>query len=307
MKMYDVIIIGGGPAGYTAALYSARARLKTLLVEKMFSGGQMATTDFMENYPGFDEPVGGVELALKMENQARKFGAEILYDEVIDMDLAGKVKIVKTTSHTYNCKALILCMGASPKSLGLDKEDKFRGLGVSYCSVCDAAFYKDKKVAVVGGGNSAADDALYLTKYAEKVFLIHRRNNLRCVKLAQEELFKNDKIEFVLNSQVVEILGERKLEGIRVKNNSTNEASTLDIDGLFIAIGLVPNNELVKGKLELSKDGYIITDSNMKTSMEGVFAAGDICEKPLRQVITAASDGAVAAYSAEKYVNQYTL
>ncbi|NLN04693.1 MAG: thioredoxin-disulfide reductase [Clostridiaceae bacterium] len=303
--MYDVIIIGGGPAGYTAALYSARARLKTLVIEKMFSGGQIATTDSMENYPGFDEPVGGVELALRMENQARKFGAEILYDEVIDMDLAGKVKIVKTTSHTYNCKALILCMGASPKSLGLDKEGALRGLGVSYCSVCDAAFYKGKKVAVVGGGNSAADDALYLTKYAEKVYLIHRRDNLRCVKMAQEELFKSDKIDFVFNSQVVELLGERKLEGIRGKNSKTNETSTLYIDGLFIAIGLVPNNELVLGKLELSKDGYIITDRNMKTSVEGVFAAGDICEKPLRQVVTAASDGAVAAYSAEKYVTQY--
>lgn len=302
--MYDVIIIGGGPAGFTAALYSARARLKTLVIEKMFSGGQMATTDHMENYPGFDEPVGGIELALKMEKQAKKFGAEILYEEVIDIELNDSMKIVKTTTNTYVCKSLILCMGASPRTLGLDKEDRFRGFGVSYCAVCDAAFYKDKTVAVVGGGNTAAEDAILLAKYASKVYLIHRRDNLRAAKLVQEELFKYDKIEFVWNSQVIELLGERKLVGIRIKNNITNEISTLDIDGLFVAIGLDPNNAIVKGKIKLSEHGYIITDNNMQTSVEGVFAAGDICDKPLRQVITAASDGAVAAYSAEKYIDK---
>lgn len=302
--MYDIIIIGGGPAGYTAAMYSARARLKTLVIEKMFSGGQMATTDFMENYPGFDEPIGGVELGLKMENQARKFGAEILNEEVTEILTEEKIKTVKTTLNIYQCKALILCMGASPKMLGLDKEEKLRGFGVSYCAVCDAAFYKNKVTAVVGGGDTAAEEALYLTKYSTKVYLIHRRDELRATRLLQEELFKNEKIEFLWDSEVVELIGDNKIEGIKVRNNKSEEYTTLEIQGLFIAIGLIPNNDLVKDKVKLSKYGYILTDENMQTNIQGVFAAGDVCEKPLRQVITAASDGAIAAYSAEKYIER---
>jgi len=305
--MYDNIIIGGGPAGYSAALYSARAKLDTLVIEKMFSGGQMATTDVMENYPGFEEPIGGADLALRMEKQARKFGAVVLNDEVVEINLDSKVKVVKTKKNTYECKVVILCMGAYPKVLGLPKEEAFIGSGVSYCAVCDGAFFKGKTVAVVGGGDTAAEDALYLARFCPKIYIVHRTGKMRATKLLQDELSYNRKIEFVWNSVVEEIIGGFGVEGIKIRNLITDEASVLKTDGLFVAIGLTPNTGLIKGKVLLSNDGYIITDEKMQTNIPGVYAAGDIREKFLRQVITAAADGASASYAAEHYVNESML
>lgn len=302
--MNDVIIIGGGPAGYTAALYSSRAQLDTLVIEKMFSGGQMATTDVMENYPGFEEPIGGSDLALRMEKQARKFGTVVLNDEVLELDLNSNIKKVKTKNNTFESKTIILSMGASPKMLGLPKEEKLRGSGVSYCAVCDGAFFRGKTVAVVGGGDTAAEDALYLARFCPKIYIIHRRDAMRATKLLQNELCCNKKIEFLWDSVVEDIEGEIGVEGLKIKNIKTGEQSTIKVDGLFVAIGLNPNNSLVKDKVELSKEGYVKTDDRMRTNIPGVFAAGDLREKYLRQVITAAADGASAAYSAEQYINE---
>lgn len=300
--MYDVIIIGGGPAGYAAALYSSRAKLDTLVIEKMFSGGQMATTDVMENYPGFEEPIGGADLALRMEKQARKFGTIILNEEVIEINIESDIKIVKTTKNTYECKSIILCMGASPKVLGLPKENEFRGAGISYCAVCDGAFFKGKTVAVVGGGDTAAEDALYLARFCPKVYIIHRRDELRASKILQDELCCHKKIEVIWDTVVEEIGGKFGVEDVKIKNLKTNKSETLMVDGLFVAIGLTPNTSLVKDKILLNQDGYIITDEKMQTNIPGIYAAGDIREKFLRQVITAAADGASAAYVADQYI-----
>lgn len=300
--MHDVVIVGGGPAGYAAALYSARAKLDTLLIEKMFSGGQMATTNLMENYPGFEEPIGGPDLALRMEKQARKFGAVVVNDEVVGMDLEDKIKVIRTTNNSHQSRAVILCMGAYPRMLGLPREEEFRGAGVSYCAVCDGAFFKGREVAVVGGGDTAAENALYLSRFCPKVYLIHRRNTLRASVSLQEELYNNKKIEFIWNSVVEEIIGQFGVEAVRLKSLETNETTVLPVDGLFISIGLLPNTSLVKGKVLLNDQDYIVTDENMKTNIPGVYAAGDIRQKILRQVITAASDGATAAYMAEQYI-----
>lgn len=304
--MYDVIIIGGGPAGFTAALYCARAKLSTLLLEKMFSGGQMATTGSMENYPGFEEPISGFDLAMRMENQARKFGVIIKNEDVIDLTLDSTVKAVKTKNNIYMCKAVILCMGASPKKLGLESERRLASRGVSYCATCDGAFFSNKDVAVIGGGDTAAEDALYLSRICRKVYIVHRRDSLRATRITQQAIFNTKNIEIIWNSVVEDILGEEVVEGIVIKNLKTGEISAINLDGVFIAIGHEPNTELVKGKIELNSRGYIVTDEGMQTNMFGVYAAGDIREKPLRQVITAASDGAVAAYMAEKYISENT-
>lgn len=302
--MYDVVIIGGGPAGFTAALYAARARLDTLLIERMYSGGQMATTDMMENYPGFQEPVSGPDLAIRMENQAKRFGAKVINDDVVELTPDTVVKTIKTRNGIYQGKAVILCMGASPKEMGIPKEKQFRGSGVSYCATCDGAFYKDRTVAIVGGGNTAAEDALYLTRFCPKVYIIHRRDSMRATKVLQDALLNNEKVEFIWNSAVEGIRGEFGVEGIRVKNLKNSETRDIEVDGLFVAIGTTPNSDLVKGKVEMNEAGYIITDENMQANIFGVFAAGDIREKVLRQVITAAADGATAAYMAERYINE---
>ena len=301
--MHDVIIIGGGPAGYTAALYSARAGLATLVLEKLAPGGQMATTLSMENYPGFEEPISGPDLALRMENQARKFGAVVEYDTVTEVIPDIGIKTVKTLKNTYRCKAVILCMGAAPKKLGLPKEELLRGSGVSYCAVCDGALFRGRPVAVVGGGDTAAENALYLSRFCPKVWLIHRREMLRASKVLQKELFSNKNIEFIWNAVVEELRGKLSLEGITVRDLKTGSTRALDAEGLFISIGVTPNTSLVQGKVALDDDGYIITDESMRTNVPGVFAAGDIRSKLLRQVITAASDGAVAACSAEQYIS----
>ncbi len=300
--MHDVIIIGGGPAGYTAALYSARAGLDTLVLEKLTAGGQMATTAAMENYPGFEEPINGSDLALRMERQARRFGAIVLFDTVTDLTLDTDVKVVKTENNSHQCKSVILCMGASPKTLGLPKEDLLKGSGVSYCAVCDGALFKGRTVAVVGGGDTAAEDALYLSRFCPKVYLVHRRDKLRASKSLQRELFNNNKIEFLWDSVVDETLGQFSVDGIRVRDLNTNKTTDLEAEGLFVAIGTTPNSSLVNGKVIFDDAGYIITDNKMQTNIPGVYAAGDIRSKYLRQVITAAADGAIAAYSAEQYI-----
>ncbi len=302
--MYDVIIIGGGPAGYAAAVYSSRAGLDTLVIEKMFSGGQMATTDMMENYPGFEEPIGGADLALRMEKQARKFGTIVVNDEVIEIDIESNIKVVKTKKTTYETKAIILSMGAFPKPLGIPKEDEFRGSGVSYCAVCDGAFYKGKTVAVVGGGDTAAEDALYLARFVTKVFVIHRRDTMRATKALQDELCCNKKIEFIWDSVVDEIGGKYGVEDLKIRNLKTNETQILKVEGMFVAIGTQPNTYLIKGKIALDQNDYIITDEKMQTNIPGVYAAGDIRKKSLRQVITAAADGAIASHSADQYIRE---
>lgn len=301
--MYDVIIIGGGPAGFSAALYTARAKLETLLIERAFSGGQMATTNEMENYPGFEDPISGPDLAQRMENQAKRFGTKVINEDVIDLTLNQIIKTVKTKAGIYQSKVVILCMGASPKELGLPNERQLRGYGVSYCATCDGAFYKGMDVAVIGGGDTAAEDALFLTRFCNKVYLVHRRDKMRATKVIQDSVLNNKKIEIVWNSVVEEIIGDAQVSGIRIMNVKTKEPSKIEVSGLFVAIGNVPNTELAQDKVELSESGYVVTDENMQTNIFGVFAAGDIREKTLRQVITAASDGAIAAHMAERYIS----
>lgn len=300
--MHDVVIIGGGPAGYTAALYSARAGLDTLVLERLAAGGQMATAASMENYPGFEEPINGSELALKMERQARRFGAVVMFDTVTELVLDEDIKIVRTETNSHECRSVILCMGASPKTLGLPKEDLFRGSGVSYCAVCDGALFKGRTVAVVGGGDTAAEDALYLSRFCPKVYLIHRREKLRASRILQKELFNNKKVEIIWDTVIEEIIGLYGVEGIRIRDVRTDKTRELAAEGLFVAIGSTPNTSLVQGKIKLDETGYIITDEKMQTNIPGVYAAGDIRSKYLRQVITAAADGAIAAYSAEHFI-----
>lgn len=302
--MYDMIIIGGGAAGLTAGIYGGRAGLKTLIIEKMFAGGQAATTYEVDNYPGFDETVTGPDLAMKMEAQAKKFGAEIITEDVIDINVDSKIKIVKTSRNTYLSKTLILALGANPRELGLDKERKFRGAGVSYCATCDGAFYRDRVAAVVGGGDTAVEDALFLSRFSPKVYLIHRRDQLRAAKVLRDVAFANDKIEFVWDSVVEAIEGEENVEGIKIKNVKTGVSKELKVDGMFVAVGVVPNSDLIKGKIETTDRGYIVTDANMLTNKPGVYAAGDVRDKILRQVITAAADGAIAAFAAERYITE---
>ena len=304
--MLDVIVIGGGPAGFSAALYAARAKLDILILEKAFFGGQMATTNEMENYPGF-EAVSGSGLADNMANQAKKFGAQIAKEEVIEIHLEGAIKKVKTKEHTYKASTVILCMGASPKALGLPREKSLIGSGISYCATCDGAFFRNRDVAVVGGGDTAAEDALYLSRFCNKVFLVHRRDRMRATKVLEDSVLRNNKIIPVWNSIAEEIIGDTKVEGLKIRNVSTQKLSDLSVSGIFVAIGHEPNTQLVKGKLELNTGGYIKTDDGMRTSILGVYAAGDIREKSLRQGVTAASDGAVAAHSAQNYIDENIL
>lgn len=300
--MKDIIIIGGGVAGLTAGMYAKRGGLDAILFEKMFPGGQASTTYMIENYPGFDEPISGPDFSMKMESHARRYGLEILYDEVKELELEGKVKKVVTDKETYECKALILAMGASPKTLGLEKEEQFRGRGVSYCATCDGAFYNGKEVAIVGGGDTATEDALFLAQYASKVYLIHRRDQLRASKILQQRVMEHEKIEILWDTVVESIIGEEQVEGLKVKNVKDNSTSELKIDGMFVAIGIKPNNELIKDKLNLNESGFVITDENMNVGIPGVFAIGDLRQKPVLQLVTAASDGAIGAIAAQRYI-----
>ncbi|AVX19464.1 MULTISPECIES: thioredoxin-disulfide reductase [Carboxydocella] len=300
--VYDIIIIGGGPAGLTAALYGARSNLKVLVIEKMMPGGQAAITESIENYPGFPQGIAGFELGMKLHEQAGRFGAEMVVEEVVELQLAGQPKVVKTTQNTYEAKAVILATGAKNRALGCPGEEQFRGRGVSYCATCDGAFFTGKKVVVVGGGNSAVEEAVYLTKFAEKVTIIHRRDTLRADKVVQEKAFNEPKIDFLWNKVVVEITGQDQVTGVVVQDTVTGEKSTVATDGVFVFVGMEPQTALVAGQVELTEDGYIRADESTATNLPGVFAAGDVRKKPLRQVVTAVADGAVAAMAAEKYV-----
>ena len=293
--MYDIIIIGAGPAGLNAALYASRAGKKTLVLEKTFAGGQAATTYEVDNYIGVDK-CDGATLSMKMLSHATLFGAEIKYEDVLDINI--EEKRIKTTKNEYKAKAIILSMGANPRKIGLENEDKLRGRGVSYCATCDGNFFKDKTACVVGGGDTALEDAIYLSALCKKVYLIHRRNSFRAVSFLINKVAENSKIECIFDSTVEKINGDSHLESIVIKNVNTDEETLIDTNALFVAIGTLPNTDIVKNKINLDENGYILTDNNMKTNKDGIYAAGDIIKKPLRQIITAASDGAVAANSA---------
>ena len=303
-KIYDVIIVGGGPGGYTAALYATRAGLSTLILEKMAVGGQMAATSVIENYPGFDEGIDGFSLGEKMKAGAEKFGAETVFAEVIGSLLEGNVKEIQTTEGTFYSKTVIVATGASPRKLGLEEEDKLVGRGVGYCAVCDGMFYRGKDVVVVGGGNSAVEDAIYLSRICNKVRLVHRRDTFRASKIYQDELFKTENIELILDSEVKEILYEEKVNGVRVVNNKTGVDSIIATDGVFISIGRQPISDIWKGQVDMDEAGYIVADETTKTNIPGVYAVGDVRTKALRQVVTATADGAVAAHYVEEYILQ---
>ena len=300
-QIYDTIIIGGGPAGLSAGLYASRSRMKTLIIERAKYGGQATTTDELENYPGSIEECTGTKLSERMRKQAEEFGTEFVKDEIVDVDLNSDIKTVKSKKETYQAKTIIIATGATPKLSGFKNELELRGKGISYCATCDADFFTDLDVAVVGGGDSAITEAMYLTKFAEHVTVIHRRDALRAAKSLQEKAFANPKISFVWNSTVQEALGDEILEGLVLKNKITGETSELKVDGCFVFVGYDPISQLFEGKVEM-ENGYIITDDDMKTNIPGVFAAGDIRKKLLRQVITAAADGAIAATAAEHYI-----
>jgi len=305
--MYDLAIIGAGPAGLSAAIYGARARLSTVVIEKMYPGGQAAITDVIENYPGFTEGISGSELAEAMKKQAEKFGAEFLNGEVQKIERQGEKFVLHLKKETVEAKAVILAMGALARKLGVKGEKEFTGRGVSYCATCDGAFYMDRKVMVVGGGDTAIEDALFLTHFASRVIVVHRRNELRATKILQERAFNNEKIEFIWDSVVEEIKGADAVQEVVVKNVKTGEIKSVPVDGVFIAIGWDPNTAVVRDLVKLNEKGYIITDENMGTGVPGLFAAGDVREKSLRQVVTAVADGAIAAVSAEKYLEEHHM
>jgi thioredoxin reductase (NADPH) len=304
---YDLIIIGGGPAGLTAGLYAARARLNTLLIEKVAAGGQILVTDWIENYPGFPEGVTGYELAQKLTEQARKFELTIETGDVISLDLSGPVKKVHLKDSVITTMAIIIATGASPRTLGVPGENMFYGKGVSFCATCDAPFFKDKVVAAVGGGDTAVQESLYLTKFVKKVYLIHRRDELRSERILQERAFANEKIEPVWNSVVTEIGGGlTNVEAVTVKNVQTDETRKIAVDGCFIWIGIVPNTAFLRDTVELDASGFIVANQRMETSVPGVYAAGDVRDTPLRQIVTAVGDAAIAAHAAEHYINNFT-
>ena len=304
-KIYDMIVIGGGPAGYTAALYAVRAGMSCAVIEKMSIGGQLTLTDIVDNYPGFGEGIDGISLGMQMQSGAERFGAESIFDEVTEMSLDTPVKKIKTTFGEYEARTVVIASGASPRKLGLDGEENLIGRGVHYCAHCDGRFYKGKRVAVIGGGNSAVGDALYLSRLCERVTLVHRRDTLRASKVYAEPLSKAENIDILYDSTLEQFVTNEqgKLTSVKLKNTRDGASSILDLDGVFVSIGRVPATELVRGKLELDSTGYIIADESTRTTIDGVFAAGDVRQKALRQIVTAVSDGAVAAHFAEEYLS----
>ena len=303
-KIYDMIIIGGGPAGYTSALYASRAGLDTLVIEKLSPGGQLALTGEVDNYPGFEEGIDGFTLGMKMQQSAERFGAKTEYAEVLDVDFSGIIKKINTTNGVFNAYTIVVATGANPRELGLENEPLFLGKGVHYCAHCDGRFYKDKTVVVVGGGNSAASDAIYLSRLAKKVYLVHRRDTLRATKIYQNTLLENDSVEILWDSQIVKILGENRVNSVDVKNLKDNTVKTLQCDGLFVSIGRKPVTDFLNNTLDLDSFGYIIADESTRTNYEGVYAVGDVRTKTLRQIVTAVSDGAVAVHFAEEYLSK---
>ncbi|MDI6638954.1 MAG: thioredoxin reductase [Bacillota bacterium] len=301
----EVVVIGAGPAGLAAALYAGRARLATVVLERGAAGGQASTTHLIENYPGFPEGITGPDLMQRMEQQARRFGAEFRYAEVRALATGedGRGFLISTSDGDLRAPAVIVATGTEPVRLGVPGEDRLRGAGVSYCATCDGAFFRDKHVLVVGGGDSALVEALFLTRFASRVTVVHRRDELRATKVVQEDAFKNPKIGFAWNSVVDEILGADRVEGVILKDTRTGEKRRLDADGVFVAIGSRPDTGFVAGLADLDPQGYILTDDRMRTRTRGLFAAGDVRAKTVRQVVTAVADGAVAAVEAERHIS----
>ena len=311
MKKYDLVIIGAGPAGLAAGLYGGRARLNTLIIEKQKNGGQIVITSEIENYPGCLDEETGPSLIDRMVKQTEKFGVDHVFDTVTDLDFSGDEKIIKCLHEEYSAKAVILATGANPIPIGCPGEKELSGKGVSYCATCDAAFFEDFEVYVVGGGDSAVEEAMYLTKFARKVTIIHRRDELRAAKSIQEKAFANEKLDFMWDTVVDEIKGEEIVESMVVRNLKTGETKEIFADpddgvfGIFVFIGYKPSTELFRGKVDMDERGYVITDPDMKTNVPGVFAAGDLRVKSLRQVVTACADGAIAAVQAGKYIEEH--
>jgi thioredoxin reductase (NADPH) len=306
MEAKDLIIIGGGPAGLTAGLYACRSRLNVILIEKAITGGQVMTTELIENYPGFPEGISGPELAQKFYTHALNFGLEKLDAEVIKIEIDGKIKkITLDSGEVYRAKTIILATGANPRKLGVTGEDKLRGRGVSYCATCDGAFFKNKRICIVGGGDTAVEEAIYLTKFVTQLYIIHRREQLRATKIIQERAFTNPKIKIIWNSVVESINGDESVESVNLKNVKTNEIIQLPLEGVFVFVGYDPNTEFVKDILKLDQQGYVIVNDILETSASGIFAAGDVNNRFLKQVSTAVGDGATAAVAAEKYIEEH--
>ncbi len=303
-RIYDMIVVGGGPAGYTAALYAVRAGLDTLVLEKFSAGGQMGQTQVIDNYPGFEEGVNGFDLAERMRQQAERFGAKTIYAEVERADLAAFPKALQTSEGKFHARTVVIATGANPRELGVEEEAALVGRGVAYCAACDGMFYKGKTVAVVGGGNTAAEDALLLSRIAKKVIFIHRRDTLRAAKVYRDPLLRMENVEFHWNSRVERLLHQDNLTGAVLRDLNTGKRVSISCDGLFVSIGRKPATELVAGQLILDPGGYIQADETTRTSLPGVFAVGDVRTKPLRQVVTAVADGAVAVQMAEEYLAQ---
>ena len=300
--MYEVLIIGAGPAGMTAAIYAARAGYKTAILEHGVPGGQAATTDMIENYPGFPEGISGPELMMKFFEQTQTFGVEMIYEQVQSVELTGDIKRVTTDKQTLEAKTVVIASGAKPRTLGVANEGRLRGRGVSYCATCDGFFFKDQPVAVVGGGDTAVEEAMYLTKICSSVTLIHRRDELRANKLAQSRAFANDKLHIIYDTVVDEIVGDEKVTQLKLRNKKTDATSTLDVNGVFIFVGYLPNDAFLPPELEVNEQGYIITDEEMATNIPGVFAVGDVRQKKLRQVTTAVGDGGAVMHGIEEYL-----
>ena len=300
--IYDMIIIGGGPGGYTAALYAARAGLDVVVLEKLSAGGQMALTSQIDNYPGFEDGIDGFTLGEKMQAGAEKFGTKTEYAEVFSVDLNSLPKVVETSEGTFYGHTVVLATGASPRDLGVSGEKELVGRGVHYCAACDGMFYKGKTVVIVGGGNTAAADAFVLSRIAKKVILVHRRDTLRATKVYHDPLMRAENVDFRWNSTVSEFISDGKVTGLKIKNVNTGEESVIESDGVFISVGRKPATELVKDQLELDSGGYVIADESTKTNIPGVYAVGDVRIKKVRQIVTAVADGAVAAHEAEEYL-----
>lgn len=301
-RSYDVMIVGGGPAGYTAALYCARSGLKTVVLEKLSAGGQIALTEWVDNYPGFDEGIDGFSLGQKMQAGAERFGAVTELAEVQALELTGSIKRAVTDQGVFEAKVVMLATGATPRPLGVAGEEQWLGRGIHYCAACDGMFYRGKTVAVVGGGNTAAADALLLSRVAKEVHVIHRRDTLRATKVYHQPLMEAENVIFHWDSQVESLLTGDTFQGVRLRNKKTGEVSDLSCDGVFVSIGRQPATELVTGQVELDQAGYVVADETTRTNLPGVFAIGDVRTKALRQVVTAAADGAVASYYADEYL-----